>query len=86
MRGLQLAKPGERFSVLCLGAHSDDIEIGAGGTLLSLMERGVQLNAQPLAHGCVQLLPCAWHDGFFYALLEKATDHIMEQRMESLTS
>ena len=25
--------------VLCLGAHSDDIEIGAGGTLLKLAER-----------------------------------------------
>ncbi|MCB9134323.1 MAG: PIG-L family deacetylase [Anaerolineales bacterium] len=26
------------FRVLCLGAHSDDIEIGCGGTLLSLAE------------------------------------------------
>ncbi len=25
--------------ILCLGAHSDDIEIGCGGTLLKLMER-----------------------------------------------
>ena len=49
MKGLQLAKPGERLSVLCLGAHSDDIEIGAGATLLSLMERGVQLDV----HWCV---------------------------------
>ena len=49
MKGLQLAKPGERFSVLCLGAHSDDIEIGAGATLLSLIERGVQLDV----HWCV---------------------------------
>ena len=49
MKGLQLAKPGERFSVLALGAHSDDIEIGAGATLLSLMERGVQLDV----HWCV---------------------------------
>ena len=30
MRSLQLAAPGERFKVLCFGAHSDDIEIGAG--------------------------------------------------------
>jgi LmbE family N-acetylglucosaminyl deacetylase len=49
MKGLQLAKPGERLSVLCLGAHSDDIEIGAGATLLSLIERGVQLDV----HWCV---------------------------------
>ncbi|KIZ47613.1 MULTISPECIES: PIG-L deacetylase family protein [Rhodopseudomonas] len=49
MRPLHLAKPGERLSVLCLGAHSDDIEIGAGATLLSLIERGVQLDV----HWCV---------------------------------
>ena len=35
MKALQLATAGERLSVLCLGAHSDDIEIGAGATLLS---------------------------------------------------
>src|SRR5258708_34901928 len=29
--------------VLCLGAHSDDIEIGAGGTLLKLAERAGDL-------------------------------------------
>ena len=27
------------FRVLCLGAHCDDIEIGCGGTILSLLER-----------------------------------------------
>jgi len=36
MRGLQIAGRGERLSVLCLGAHSDDIEIGCGATLLQL--------------------------------------------------
>src|SRR5579862_1351093 len=49
MKALQLARPGERLSVLCLGAHSDDIEIGAGATLLSLLERGVDLDV----HWCV---------------------------------
>jgi LmbE family N-acetylglucosaminyl deacetylase len=49
MRALGLAAPGDRLSVLCLGAHSDDIEIGAGGTLLSLQERGVRLDV----HWCV---------------------------------
>ena len=29
--------------VLCLGAHSDDIEIGAGGTLLKLAEKADDL-------------------------------------------
>ena len=27
------------IKILCLGAHSDDIEIGCGGTLLSLLEK-----------------------------------------------
>jgi LmbE family N-acetylglucosaminyl deacetylase len=49
MKALQLAKPGDRLSVLCLGAHSDDIEIGAGATLLTLAERGIQLHV----HWCV---------------------------------
>ena len=30
--------------MLCLGAHSDDIEIGAGGTLLSWIAQGVKLD------------------------------------------
>jgi LmbE family N-acetylglucosaminyl deacetylase len=37
MMSLSLAKKGrEPLTVLCLGAHSDDIEIGCGGTLLQL--------------------------------------------------
>jgi LmbE family N-acetylglucosaminyl deacetylase len=49
MKSLQVAAPGDRLSVLCPGAHSDDIEIGAGATLLSLQERGVLLDV----HWCV---------------------------------
>jgi LmbE family N-acetylglucosaminyl deacetylase len=49
MRALQFAMPGDHLSVLCLGAHSDDIEIGAGATLLSMMERGIRLQV----HWCV---------------------------------
>jgi len=49
MRALQLFRPGERLSVLCLGAHSDDIEIGAGGTILGWIAAGVQLDV----HWCV---------------------------------
>jgi len=44
MRKVSLAASGDRLSVLCLGAHSDDIEIGAGGTILSLIEEGVLLD------------------------------------------
>ena len=46
MRPLQLATAGDRLSVLCLGAHSDDIEIGVGATLLSMIARGVRLDVQ----------------------------------------
>jgi LmbE family N-acetylglucosaminyl deacetylase len=39
MLNLSLCRPaGVPLRVLCLGAHSDDIEIGCGGTLLSLLE------------------------------------------------
>lgn len=44
MKPLLVASPGERLSILCLGAHSDDIEIGAGGTILDLIARGVLLD------------------------------------------
>jgi LmbE family N-acetylglucosaminyl deacetylase len=33
------ALPSAGVKLLCLGAHSDDIEIGCGGTILRLMER-----------------------------------------------
>jgi LmbE family N-acetylglucosaminyl deacetylase len=49
MKSLQLAGTGDRLSVLCLGAHSDDIEIGAGATLLTMIERGIQIEV----HWCV---------------------------------
>lgn len=39
MLNLKLAeKPDSAYKVLCLGAHSDDIEIGCGGTILKLIE------------------------------------------------
>jgi len=49
MKPLGLIKPGEPITVLCLGAHSDDIEIGAGGTLLRWIASGVPVHA----HWCV---------------------------------
>lgn len=49
MKGLRLARHGEELSILCLGAHSDDIEIGVGGTILSLIASGVKLDV----HWCV---------------------------------
>ena len=49
MRALDLAQPDQPLSVLCLGAHADDIEIGAGGTLLAWIASGVRLEV----HWCV---------------------------------
>lgn len=49
MKNVSLATAGDRLSILCLGAHSDDIEIGVGGTILSLLAKGVLLDV----HWCV---------------------------------
>jgi LmbE family N-acetylglucosaminyl deacetylase len=49
MKGFQLTGLGGSLSVLCLGAHSDDIEIGAGGTILGWITSGVRLHV----HWCV---------------------------------
>jgi LmbE family N-acetylglucosaminyl deacetylase len=40
MKHLRLAGPGERLSVLCIGSLSDDIEIGAGATILGWTDPG----------------------------------------------
>lgn len=41
-----IAPPGRPLSLLAVGAHPDDIEIGAGGTLLSLAESHPGLQAR----------------------------------------
>lgn len=43
MKRLGLAQPGETLRVLAIGAHSDDIEIGAGGAILGWIAQGVKL-------------------------------------------
>jgi LmbE family N-acetylglucosaminyl deacetylase len=45
----QLLHRSNPLSILCLGAHSDDIEIGTGATLLSLVAHGIRLDV----HWCV---------------------------------
>lgn len=49
MIALELAHAGKPLTVLCLGAHSDDIEIGAGATLMTWIARGVPMHF----HWCV---------------------------------
>jgi LmbE family N-acetylglucosaminyl deacetylase len=49
MRALDLVRPGERLSILCLGAHADDIELGAGGAILTWISSGAELDM----HWCV---------------------------------
>ena len=46
MKPVELAAPGQRLSLLCIGAHSDDIEIGAGATILGWIERGIRLDVR----------------------------------------
>jgi LmbE family N-acetylglucosaminyl deacetylase len=54
MRGLGLRGQGEPLRVLALGCHADDIEIGAGATLLRLRESHERLEVRWVvfsAHG-----------------------------------
>jgi LmbE family N-acetylglucosaminyl deacetylase len=44
MTPMRLVAPGDKLAVLCLGAHSDDIEIGAGATLLQWKADGIRIN------------------------------------------
>lgn len=44
MLPLDIAAIGRPIRVLCIGAHADDIEIGAGGTLLTWLARDIKLD------------------------------------------
>ena len=61
MQSLMLAKPGQALKVLCLGAHSDDIEIGVGGTLLGWIAAGTLLDVHwCVLSACVRGTPKPW--------------------------
>lgn len=49
MRAVELVRPAAKLSVLCIGAHADDLEIGAGATILTWMASGAELDI----HWCV---------------------------------
>ncbi len=42
-------------SILCIGAHPDDIEIGCGGTVLALLDNNPDLRLDWVVLGCNQL-------------------------------
>jgi LmbE family N-acetylglucosaminyl deacetylase len=46
MLSLKFDTPARSLSVLCIGAHSDDIEIGCGGAILRLVAQGWALNVR----------------------------------------
>jgi len=46
-----LKDPDKELNILCLGAHSDDIEIGCGGALLRLMDEHPRLNIHWVVFG-----------------------------------
>jgi LmbE family N-acetylglucosaminyl deacetylase len=50
---LRLAPPGRRLTLLCLGAHADDIEIGCGGTVLQLASAGSDVACRWVVFGAV---------------------------------
>jgi LmbE family N-acetylglucosaminyl deacetylase len=50
--GLRLPEPDGPLTVLALGAHADDIEIGCGGTLLRLRELYGDLRVRWVVMGC----------------------------------
>ena len=55
MLGIDFSKEKDTvFNVLCLGAHSDDIEIGCGGTILKLAATYPNLNIHWVVFGANQ--------------------------------
>lgn len=77
MKSLALANPGERLSVLCVGAHCDDIEIGAGATILGLIERGIRLDVHWAVLGAQGLRADEAHASAT-AFLAKATRAVID--------
>ena len=55
MQRLSLSRSSDApLRILCLGAHSDDIEIGAGGTVLTLLQRHARTQVHWVVFGAPQ--------------------------------
>lgn len=71
MFGLALkTEPHQPLRVLCIGAHSDDIEIGCGGTLLKLIEEQPRLSVHWVVFGANQPARAAEAVGSAQVLLQ----------------
>ena len=78
------------LNLLCLGAHADDIEIGAGGTIRALLERHrgsrvlwIVCSASPLRRreaeaGAREVQVLDFRDGFFPAELPRLKEAFEE--------
>ncbi len=51
--------------ILCLGAHSDDIEIGCGGSILRLLKEDADLEISWVVLSSTKIIIKGFRDGFF---------------------
>lgn len=72
----------QKLSVLCLGAHADDIEIGCGGTMLKLAERFPKLEVRWVVFSADQKrrAEAVRSAGLFLAKVRKPTVEVCDFR------
>lgn len=67
------------YRILCLGAHSDDIEIGCGGTLLTLLERHPQAEFRWIVFSADRQRACEARQSASSFLQQAQTKHVVIQ-------
>jgi LmbE family N-acetylglucosaminyl deacetylase len=78
MLSVRFAKPADApCRILCLGAHSDDIEIGCGGTLLTLIERYPQAEFHWIVFSADQRRACEARASASSFLTQAQAKHIV---------